>query len=184
MPYLLIGLGIVALLVIWFVASHNKLVRAVQVKDEAYSAMDICMKKRYDLIPNLVETVKGYAKHENETFENVVRARNQAVGAQSPEQRIEGEKTLESAIRSMMLVVERYPELKADSQFLNLQAQLGTVENDIAESRKYYNGAVRQLNTMIRSIPTNLVASMMGVQQAPYYEVSDAAERQNVKVSF
>ena len=79
MPYLLIGLGIVALLVIWFVASHNKLVRAVQVKDEAYSAMDICMKKRYDLIPNLVETVKGYAKHENETFENVVRARNQAV---------------------------------------------------------------------------------------------------------
>ena len=92
MLYLLIGLGIVALLVIWFVASHNKLVRAVQVKDEAYSAMDICMKKRYDLIPNLVETVKGYAKHENETFENVVRARNQAVGAQSPEQRIEGER--------------------------------------------------------------------------------------------
>lgn len=184
----LIGIGaVVVLIIIWYVATYNKLVSSRQVVDESFSGMDVYLKKRYDLIPNLVETVKGYAKHESETLENVVRARGEAMtGAASGdmEKQIAGEKKFETAVNRLMLLAEQYPDLKANSQFLDLQQQLQTVETDIAQSRKYYNGAVRQLNTMIRKIPSNIVASIGGFKESPYFEVSDTAERENVKVSF
>lgn len=187
MTWLWIVLGIVVLLVIWFIASYNKLVHSKQLVEEAFSGMDVYLKKRYDLIPNLVETVKAYAKHESETFDSVVKARGEAIsGSQGNDlaKKIEGEKNLESAISRMMLVVEQYPNLKADSQFLDLQRQLNMVETDISQSRKYYNGAVRQLNEAVRKIPTNIVAGIAGFREEPYYDVSNEAERENVKVSF
>jgi len=182
----IVAAAIVVILLIWFVATRNKLVVADTNVEEAFSGMDIYMKKRYDLIPNLVEAVKGYAAHESETLENVIAARNAAYGASRADKegvaKAEGELT--SALSRLMVVAEQYPNLKADAQFLDLQRQLQSIETDIAQSRKYYSGSVKQYNQLVRMFPSSIVASMSGFKTAAYFEIADDAERNAPKVDF
>lgn len=182
----IIAAVLVIALLIWFVATRNKLVMADTNVEEAFSGMDIYMKKRYDLIPNLVETVKGYAAHESETLENVIAARNAAYGADRSDKegvaKAEGE--LAGALSRLMVVAEQYPNLKADAQFLDLQRQLQSIETDIAQSRKYYSGSVKQYNQLVRMFPSSIVASMSGFKTAAYFEIADDAERNAPTVSF
>ena len=146
--------------------------------------MDVYLKKRYDLIPNFVETVKGYAKHESETLEKVIAARNMAVGATTGEERIKNDGVLTGALKSLFAVAESYPDLKANANFAALQRELSDIEDEIAASRKYYNGVIKTYNTKVEMFPGNIVASIFGFKRKPLYEVSDAAERENVKVQF
>ena len=187
MPWTIIIIaGAVLLIAVWFVSTMNSLIKSKTTVEEAFSGMDIYLKKRYDLIPNLVETVKGYAAHEKETLENVIAARNSAVSVDRTD--INGveaaEKNLQGAIGRLLAIAEAYPDLKADSQFLNLQNQLQSIENDIAQSRKYYSGAAKLYNQKILMFPSSIVASLTGHKKVAYFEVSDAAQRENVQVSF
>jgi len=176
-------IGIVAILVLWVIAAYNGLVKFRNMVREAFSTMDVYMKKRYDLIPNLVETVKGYAKHESATLENVIKARNSAASATTVEGKIEGENALAGTLKSLFALSEAYPDLKANTSFMDLQRQLQSIEGDIANSRKYYNAVVRDYNIKIESFPSNIVASLFGFKQEPMFEIA-AAERDNVKVQF
>ncbi len=167
-----------------FISMRNALVALDTASDEAWSTIDIHLKKRYDLIPNIVETVKGYAKHESETFERVVAARNAAVAAPTPNEKVEADNQLGGTLRQLFALTESYPELKADTQFLSLQTQLQSVEADLAQARKYYNGKIRAYNTKIRVFPSSIVAGCMKLRPRKYFELDSAEERQNVKVSF
>jgi LemA protein len=178
--------GIVVLLFIFFIATYNGLVGLRNQLRNAWAQIDVQLKRRYDLIPNLVETVKGYAKHERETFEAVTKARNLAqslsstdVGARS---KAEGE--LSGALSRLLAVAERYPELKANQNFLALQEELTSTENKISFSRQYYNDSALNLNNKIQMFPSNVVASMTGFKLGEFFEVSAAAEREAPKVSF
>ena len=146
-------LAVVVIIVLWFIASYNGFIRLRNMVREAFSTMDVYMKKRYDLIPNLVETVKGYASHESSTFEKVISARNAAASAKSIEARVEGENALSGTLKSLFALAEAYPDLKANTNFLDLQKQLQLVETDIASSRKYYNAVVRDFNTKTEVFP-------------------------------
>lgn len=179
-----IVLGIAAVLAVWYVSTYNGFVSLSVKCDEAYSTMDIYLKKRYDLIPNLVETVKGYAKHESETLENVVAARGMAVSARTPEEKAAAEGTLNSALSRLMAVSESYPDLKANANFADLQRQLQQMENEIANSRKYYNGVVKSFNIKCQSIPSSIVASLAHFTVKPLFEITNDVERENVKVQF
>ncbi|MCL2539116.1 MAG: LemA family protein [Oscillospiraceae bacterium] len=182
-----IAIGAAALIIIWYISVYNSLVKRRVLYEEAFSGMDIFMKKRFDLIPNLVETVKGYAAHESSTLEAVISARNQAVAAEnsgSIENRLASESALSGAISRLLVVAEQYPQLKADSQFLNLSQQLASVETDISQARKYYNGAVRQFNTKIGLFPASIVASLGRFTKQPFFELDDAGERSAPQVSF
>jgi LemA protein len=184
MPWALIIIGgVVLILILAFIGIYNRFVSLRNRVEEAFSTMDVYMKKRYDLVPNLVETVKGYAKHESSTFENVVSARNKAMGAQTVEQRAQGENALTDTLKSLFALAESYPELKANQNFLDLQAQLSVIENDIASSRKYFNALVREFNIARESFPSSIVAGMMHLEKKQMFEI-DEAERQNVKVQF
>ena len=180
-----IGGFFVALLVFVGVV-YNGFVKLRNQADEAFSTMDAYLKRRYDTIPNLVEIVKGYAAHELGTLERVVQARNmaeKAEQAQNLEERSKGDALLSGALHALFAVVENYPDLKADGSFLNLQSQLTGVEKDILQSRKYYNGVVRMLNTRIEMFPFNLFAKSMGFLRYPYF-MADESERENVRVSL
>lgn len=181
---LIIGLAVVALLVLFVISIYNGLIRLRNIVEEAFSTMDVYMKKRYDLIPNLVKTVKGYAKHESETLEAVIAARNKAQSATSPEAQIAAEGDLSQVMGRLFALTESYPDLKANTNFMDLQKQLQTIETEIAQSRKYYNGSVRTYNTKIEVFPNNLFAGMFGFTKKPMFEVTNAEERENVKVSF
>ncbi len=181
---MLIALGILILLVLIFVVLYNGFIRLKNDCDEAFATMDVYLKKRYDLIPNLVETVKGYAAHESQTLEKVVAARNAAQSAATPETKIAGENALQGTLKSLFAVAESYPDLKANENFQNLSNQLKAVEEDIANARKYYNAVVKQFNTKCEVFPSNLIASMFRFEKKPMFEVSAAEERENVKVSF
>jgi len=146
--------------------------------------MDVYLKKRYDLVPNLVETVKGYAKHESETFEKIVKARSMIGSASTVEERAEGENQLTGALKSLFAVAEAYPELQANQNFMDLQGQLQTLESEIAESRKYYNATVKSHNNKVEMFPSNLIATIFHFERKPMFEVNSAEERQNVKVQF
>lgn len=180
--------GVVGLLliifVIWLVATYNNFVRLKNAIEEAFSTMDVYLKKRYDLVPNFVETVKGYAKHEKETLEKVIAARNACATAGSTEDKMENEARLTSVLKQLSVVIEKYPELKADKNFIELQNTLKNLENEIAASRKYYNGVVKQYNTKREVFPSNLIAKMFNFDKKPLYEVDSAEERKNVKVEF
>ncbi|NLP48033.1 MAG: LemA family protein [Clostridiales bacterium] len=152
--------------------------------EEAFATMDVYLKKRYDLIPNLVETVKGYAKHESETLEKVVQARNLAVGAQTTEEKVAGENILQGTLKSLFALAESYPDLKANENFISLQGQLSQMEGEVANSRKYYNAVVKEFNTRVEVFPSNLVAKLFGFSRKTLFEVEAAEERQNVKVQF
>ena len=175
---------IILLLIVWLVTSYNGFIRLRNKSEEAFSAMDVSLKKRYDLIPNFVETVKGYAKHEQDTLQAVINARNMAMNANSPEQKIANDNALSGTLKSLFALTESYPDLKANQNFLSLQNQLSRIEEEIAGSRRYYNGVVNKYNTKTEMFPGNILASLFGFKRKPLYEVNSEAERENVKVSF
>lgn len=179
------GLALIALIiVIWGVATFNGFVKMKNVVEEAFSSMDIYLKKRYDLIPNLVETVKGYTKHENETLTNVIKARTGAMNAKGTEDKLKKENVLTNALRSIYKLREAYPELKADSHFTKLMNELRSIEDEIMNARKYYNGTVKQFNTKVEVFPSSIIARMKKFEKWPLFEVDSPEERKNVKVQF
>ncbi|MBD3280038.1 LemA family protein [Candidatus Dojkabacteria bacterium] len=178
----LVGFGVIGLLG-YLLMLYNSVIRLKVLVEEAWSGIDVQLKKRYDLIPNLVETVKGYAKHEKGTFERVTELRSRAMGTEDPAELAEIEGELRSTLKSLFAVAENYPELKADQNFLNLQNTLQEIETEIESARRYYNGAVRDYNMKIQVFPANLVAGMLGFSVKKFFETSEA-ERENVKVSF
>ncbi len=182
MEYIL--LGIVVVVGLFLMMAYNNFVQWRNKVDEAFSTMDVYLVKRYDLIPNLVETVKGYAGHEKETLERVIAARNMAVNANTIEDKVKAEGEISGVLSRLFALSEAYPDLKANVQFLDLQNQLKVVEEDIAKSRKFYNGTTRQYNTMVESFPNNLVANLFKFIKRPLFEVEDATQRQNVRVQF
>lgn len=175
---------IVVVLIIWLAGSYNGFIKMRNKTEEAFSAMDVSLKKRYDLIPNYVETVKGYAKHESETLENVISARNAAMNASTAEERITNDNILSGTLKSLFAVSEAYPDLKANQNFLQLQEQLQRIEEEIAGSRRYYNGVVNRFNTQVEMFPGNILAGIFGFKRKPLYEVAENEQRENVKVSF
>lgn len=174
---------IIALVVLAFyvLTTYNGLVGLRNKVDEAFSTMDVYLKKRFDLIPNLVATVKGYSKHEAETLEKVIAMR---AGAKTTDEKIEAEKEMSQAIRQLLVTVEAYPDLKANTSFLDLQSQLNSIEEDISNARRYYNGSVRQYNDKVQMAPSNLIANLFGFTTRKMFEVDSAEERKNVKVEF
>ena len=177
-------LGIIAVVIIWAVSAYNGLVKLKTWVSEAAAQIDVQLGRRNDLIPNLVETVKGYAAHEKGTLDAVTKARSMIAQGGSAEERMENENILSGALRSLFAVSENYPDLKANQNFMDLQGQLSALEEDIANSRKYYNGVVRQFNTKTEAFPSNIIASIFKMTKKPMFEVDDAQERKNVKVSF
>ena len=163
---------------------YNKLVKLKTLVAEAWSGIDVQLKKRYNLIPNLIETVKGYASHEKETFENVTKARSQAQSATTVEGQQGAENQLNKALLNLYAVAEQYPELKANDNFLDLQNQLSDLESDIEKSRRYYNGTARDYNILVDSFPSNIVAGIGSFKKAEYFEIIVEAERQNPQVKF
>ena len=176
--------AVVLIVIIWVIASYNGFVRLKNSIEEAFSTMDVYLKKRYDLIPNLVETVKGYASHEKETFERVMAARNAAASATTVQGRIEGENALQSTLKNLFAVAEAYPDLKANLNFLELQGELRRIEDEIANSRKYYNAVVKTFNTKREVFPSSIIAGMFRFEKRPLFEVGAEQERENVKVQF
>lgn len=175
---------VVAAVILWLASSYNSFIKLRNQAEEAFSTMDVYLKKRYDLIPNVVETVKGYAKHESETLEKVISARNQAAGAATAEDRIKSDNALSGSLKSLFAIAESYPDLKANANFASLQNELSQIEDEIANSRKYYNGVIKTYNTKVEMFPGNIVASIFGFARKPLYEVDNEAERANVKVQF
>ncbi len=175
---------IAAVIILWFIVAYNGFVRLANRVKEAWADIDVQLKRRYDLIPNLVNTVKGYATHESSAFENVTKARAMAMGATNIEQKEEAENMLTGALKSIFAVSEAYPDLKANTNFLSLQQELSDTENKIQAARRFYNGTVLDLNTKIEMFPSNVVARMFNVQRADLFELEDAAAKNPVEVKF
>lgn len=163
--------------------TYNGLTKLKVLVEEGWSGIDVQLKKRYDLIPNLVNTVKGYAKHEKDVLENVTKFRNMAMNAKSPEERIEAENQLSGTLKTLFAVAESYPDLKADSSFINLQNNLTQIEGDLEKARRYYNGTVREFNTKLEVFPTNIIGKFLGFTRRIFFE-AEAEARENVKVDF
>lgn len=176
-------LGIIAVLAIWGVAIYNGLIRLKNRVDEAWSDIDVQLKRRYDLIPNLVNTVKGYASHEKEVFEKVTEARTKAMGAQSAGDKAQAENALSQTLKSLFAVAEAYPDLKANQNFLELQRELTDTEDKVQASRRFYNGNVRDFNTKIQVFPNNIFAGMLGFSAREFFE-AEGGEKEPVKVEF
>ncbi len=183
----LIVVGVIALLgiifAIWLVATYNGFIRHRNNVDEAFSTMDVYLKKRYDVIPNLVETVKGYAKHESEALEGVMRARYDAMNANGGE-KIKKENALSSTLKSLFKVTENYPDLKADKHFTELMKTLNEIEAELVSARKYYNGTVKIYNTKREVFPSSIIAKWFKFEKRELFEVEAPEERKNVKVQF
>ncbi len=171
-------------LLVWGISIYNTLVKYINNADEGWVTIDVYMKKRYDLIPNLVETVKGYATGESETLTRVVEARNNAATAAGPEAKMQAENELNTTLRSVFALSERYPELNDDKHFAELREQFQRMETEMAQSRKYYNATIKTFNTKISSFPSNIIAKMMKIEKRVYFELSDEEERKNVNVTF
>ncbi len=182
------GLIIVIVILVAIVAVlagiYNSLIQLRVRADSAWSDIDIQLKRRHDLIPNIVETVKGYAAHEKGTFENIAKYRSMAMQATGPADRAEAENQLTGALKSLFAVSENYPQLRASEQFTSLQGTLNEIEDTIQNSRRYYNAVVRDLNTRIQEFPINLMAGIFGFQPRQFFELSSPAERENVAVKF
>jgi LemA protein len=177
-------LGLLVLLVLVAVSLYNKLVALKVQADSAWSDIDTQLKRRHDLIPNLVETVKGYAAHEKGVFEKVTEARSRAMAAQTPAQVSQAEGMLTQALRGLYAVAENYPELKANQNFMALQQSLTQTEDAISGSRRSYNGAVQELNTKIETVPSNIIASMFNFKPREFFEIPNEAERAAPQVRF
>ena len=183
MVALWVVVGVVVLLLLYLVASYNGLVRLRNRIQGAWAQIDVQLRRRYDLIPNLVETVKGYARHERSTFEAVTEARANAINAQGVAAQAQAENQITGALKTLFAVAEAYPELKANENFLALQEELTSTEGRIAYARQFYNDAVQSLNTKIQSFPSNLVAGVFGFRQHEYFEADDTS-RGPVSVQF
>ena len=176
--------AIVVIIVIWYIVAYNNFIKMKNSIEEAFATIDVYLKKRFDLIPNLVETVKGYAQHEKGTLEQVTAARTNVANSTTTEERLQNENILTGTLRSLFAGAEAYPDLKANTNFLDLQNQLNMVETDIANARKYYNANVRMFNTKLETFPTNLIARKFKFTKQPMFEVENQQERENVKVQF
>jgi LemA protein len=177
--FLIIGIA----LFLWIVSTYNNLVSLRVRVNNAWSDVDVHLKRRADLIPNLVETVKGYASHERNTLEAVIKARSSVIVAKDLDQRFEAENFLTQALRQLLVVVEKYPELKANENFMALQKELTNIEEDIAKARRYYNAVVRDYNTLIQVFPNVIIANYLGFKPAPFFEARDE-DREVPKVKF
>ena len=176
----------IVILAVWYVSTYNKLKRVDNMVDEGWATIDVHLKKRYDLIPNLVETVKGYAKHESETLEKVIAARKMAMTAGTPDEKAQAENMLSGTLKSLfaLRLEERYPELKADANFMDLMNQLKSVESEIASARRYYNGTVKELNTLLDYFFTGMVGRRMRLEKRKYFELESEEERKAPQVKF
>lgn len=175
---------IAALLLLWIISLYNRLVARRNSVKEAWSGIDISLKKRYDLVPNLVETVKGYARHEKETLESVTSYRTASVNATTPEQKAAAAAGLSRALGSLFAVAENYPDLKANTNFLELQTELTNIEHNLESARRYYNGVVRENNNLVESFPANLIAGMLGFRTSLFLEMENTAHKERPNVSF
>lgn len=180
---LIIIIVVVVLLVLWFFGTYNGLISLRNRKDDQWSQIDVQLKRRADLIPNLVETVKGYAKHEKGTFEDVVKARNTYMSASTPEEKMASSGELTQMMNKLFALAESYPDLKANANFMSLQEDLKDTENKISIARQFYNDTVLTYNNKVEMIPSNIVANICGFKKAIFFEATDE-ERKNVKVSF
>lgn len=183
--YIILGVVIliIIILVVWIIMTYNNLVQLRNKVKDQWSQVDVQLKKRFDLIPNIVETVKGYAKHENDTLTAVVEARNIALGAKTPGDEMNADNQLSAALNKLIALSEAYPELKADSNFKNLQENLKEVEDKISFARQFYNDSVLKYKNAIEMFPTVLIAGMLGFKQEQFFEAT-ATEKENVKVQF
>ncbi len=185
--FAVIAVILIIAIIAWYIKTYNIFVALKNKVEEAWATIDVFLKKRYDLIPNLVETVKGYAKHESETLRSVIEARNIGMAANNPQAAMEAANGMSSSLRTFLQAVsEDYPELKANTNFLDLQNQLKSLEAELESARRYYNGVVKQFNTKRERFPDKIVVSRMGsdYDKKAYFEITDPVERQNVKVSF
>ena len=181
---IIIVLGVIALVVLFFVAQYNRLIRLNISVDEAWAQIEVQLKRRADLIPKLVETVKGYAAHEQSTFDAVVTARAKATTASTVADTAAADGMLTQALRGLLAVAEAYPDLKASANFISLQEELATTENKVAFSRQFYNDNVRELNTAVKTVPTNFFAGFAKVSEREFYEVEDPQDRKAPSVKF
>ena len=176
--------GVLGVVIIWFIASYNGFVRLANRVKEAWADIDIQLKRRYDLIPNLVETVKGYASHEREAFEKVTEARAKALGAQTVQEKGEANNMLSSALKSIIAIAEAYPQLRAVESFAKLQDELSDTENKIQAARRFYNGNVRDLNIKTETFPSNIIAKTFNFQKQEFFQLEESEAREPVKVKF
>jgi LemA protein len=181
---LIVILALVVLAVLILAGMYNSLVQLRVRADSAWSDIDVQLKRRHDLIPNLVETVKGYAAHEKGTFENIAKFRSQAMQATTPADKAQAENQLSGALKSLFAVAENYPQLKASEQFTGLQSSLNSIEDNIQNARRYYNAVIRDYNTRVQSFPVNIIAGMFGFQTKQFFEVEAPGDRENVQVKF
>jgi LemA protein len=181
---IIIVLGVIALVILFFVAQYNRLIRLNISVNEAWAQIEVQLKRRADLIPNLVETVKGYAAHEQSTFDAVVTARAKATTASTVADTAAADGMLTQALRGLLAVAEAYPDLKASANFISLQEELATTENKVAFSRQFYNDNVRELNTAVKTVPTNFFAGFAKVSEREFYEVEDPQDRKAPSVKF
>ena len=179
-----VALAIIVLIVFVVIAIYNKLVKLNMRSQEAFSDIDVQLKRRYDLIPNLVNTEKGYAKHEKEVFENVTKARAEAMSAKGIEAKSKAENQITDALKSLFAVAEAYPDLKANQNFAQLQSEITDTEDKIQAARRFYNANVRELNISIQSFPSSVIANMFGFKQKELFELEDKGAAEPVKVEF
>jgi LemA protein len=184
MTGLIVVLILIGAAVLILAGMYNSLVQLRVRADSAWSDIDVQLKRRHDLIPNLVETVKGYAAHEKGTFENVAKFRSMAMQATTPADKAQAETQLTGALKSLFAVAESYPELRASEQFTALQGSLNSIEDNIQNARRYYNAVVRDFNTRVQSFPTNIIAGIFGFHTRQFFEMENAADRENVAVKF
>jgi len=184
MIILYIVLGILILIVFWIILTYNRLITLVNRTKEAWSDIDVQLKRRYNLIPNLVETVKGYASHERELFEKVTEARTRALGAKTMKEHSEAENALSSTLKTLFAVAENYPQLKAAGNFLELQRELRDTEDKVQAARRFYNGNVRDLSIKIEKFPEKIIASLFNFKKMDLFEIEEAIAREPVKVQF
>ena len=180
----LIIAGILLVLGLLAISKYNALIHLKNLVHEAWSGIDVQLKRRYDLISNLVATVQGYSQHEKQVFENVTKLRNIAINAKTVEDKSRAEGDLTQGLKTLFAVSENYPELKANQNFLELQKELSNIENQLQLSRRYYNGVVREYNTKIQVFPGNMIASIFKFEKEPYFELDAKEERENPKVQF
>lgn len=181
---ILIILAVIVIFFFYGISIYNRLVKLRTMVQEAWSSIDVMLKKRHDLIPNLIETVKGYATHERETFDSVTRARAAAMSANTIEEKQAAEKNLSQAMMNLNAVAEQYPDLKANTNFLQLQGELSALEGDIEKSRRYYNGTVRENNILVETFPSNIIAGMFKFEKATFFELENVTERAVPQVKF
>lgn len=181
---ILVILAVLVVPALWFIVIYNGLIKLKVRTDEAWSDIDVQLKRRYDLIPNLINTVKGYATHERELFEKVTQTRANAMNAQNPQAKAQAENMLTGALKSLFAVAENYPQLRASENFLELQKELSDTENKVQSSRRFYNGNVRDLNTKIQVFPDSIVAGMLSIKQREFFEIEEPKEKEALKVQF